>query len=90
MSQELWGDPMNYLMENGILDLTYSGIDPQDFLTCLSQMHIKDNGKYSSVSKISKFYDALSLGPRYIRDCCLCIFSLKLKSHCKLQERACI
>ena len=64
MSQELWAEPTNYYTQKDIRDLVYSGLDPQYFLAFLSEMRIKDNGKHSSVSNISKFYDALKFGSK--------------------------
>ena len=62
VSQELRPDATNYYTEKDIRDLVYSGLDLQYFLAFLSEMRIKDNGKHSSVSNISKFYDALKFG----------------------------
>ena len=59
MTQELRAEPTNYYMAKDIGDLVYSGLDPQYFLAFLSEMRTKDNGKHSSVSNTSKFYNAL-------------------------------
>jgi hypothetical protein len=60
VSQDECPNPTKYFSDKDIRDLVYVGMDPQYFLVFLSQMHIKENGKHSStVSKISKFYDAL-------------------------------
>ena len=53
-----------YYTDKDMRDLVYSGLDPQYFLVFLSHMCIKDNGKHSSVSNISKFYDALKFGSK--------------------------
>jgi hypothetical protein len=64
VSQEERADLTKYYTDKDIRDLVYSGLDPQYFLAFLSQMRIKDNGKHSSVSNISKFYDALKFGSK--------------------------
>jgi hypothetical protein len=64
VSAEQCADPTNYFMDKDIRDLSYSGLDPIYFLAFLSQMQIKNNGKHSSVSNISKFYDALKFGSK--------------------------
>jgi len=74
VSQELRADATNYYTKKDIRDLVYSGLDLQYFLAFLSEMHIKDSGKHSSVSNISKFYDALKFGSNQVRDCCLSLF----------------
>jgi hypothetical protein len=64
MPAEQHTDPTNYFTDKDIRDLTYSGLDPVYFLAFLSQMQIKNNGKHSSVSNISKFYNALKFGSK--------------------------
>jgi hypothetical protein len=49
-------------MEKDIRDRVYSGLDPQYALSFLSEMHIKDNGKHSFASNITKFYDDMKFG----------------------------
>ena len=80
VSQELWADATNYYTEKDIRDLVYSGLDPQYFLAFLSEMRIKDNGKHSSVSNISKFYDALKFGSKISKRLLSVTFLLKSTS----------
>ena len=55
MSQDECTHPTKYFSNKVIRDLVYAGMDPQYLLAFLSQMCIKENGKQSSVSNISKF-----------------------------------
>ena len=64
VSQDERANPTKYFSDKDIRDLVYAGMDPQYFLAFLSQMRIKENGKHSSVSNISKFYDALKFGSK--------------------------
>lgn len=55
-------NPNLYYTHKDVRDLAYSVLDPMYCLAFLSDVKKKTNGKFSSYSHISKFYDAIKYG----------------------------
>ena len=64
VSPEDRANPELFYTDKDIRDLTYSGLDPIYFLAFLSDVKTKANGKLSSFSHMSKFYDAIKYGSK--------------------------